>query len=276
MRQPPDFIVVLCRAKEPGNVGAACRAMAAMGLSRLVLADCPDYPADSVKTFALKAYTLYERSLRCSRLDEALADCSLAAGFTQRTGRLRARDPIDVTEFSRRAVRRSGSVALVFGNERDGLSNQEISLCDMAVRIPTSEAFPSLNLAQAVQIAAWELSRAGGAGRNDGAGRPGRAAPRLEIVSVADAMADDLERAGFFKIAGRPQLVRFLRSLLARAAPSPWELEYFRGILVKATFLGSRGQAALTPGNAGARVEIRVPSHDAREGEPPCDDTGSP
>ncbi len=259
MPPQPEFVVVLCRAREPGNVGAACRALAAMGLSDLVLADCPDYPEAPVRTFALAAYPLFEAARRFGTLREALADCALAAGFTRRTGRLRVREPRDVTEFARDAVRRSGRIALVFGNEADGLSASELALCDLAVRIPTSEVFPSLNLAQAVQIAAWELARAraetgrtaptpevpgdaADAGAEAGsAGAAGEApASRAEILRAVEAAADDLARAGFFKISGRPDLVRFLRTLLARAGASGRELEYLRRILGKAAALSGR------------------------------------
>ncbi len=254
MDSSPEFVVVLCRAREPGNVGAACRAMAAMGLTSLVLADCPDYPEVPVRTFALAAYPLFEAARRFATLGEALADCSLAAGFTRRTGRLRAREPRGVTEFARRAVRRAGRIALVFGNEADGLSAGELALCDLAVRIPTSEIFPSLNLAQAVQIAAWEVARAreelrgirrrdGEApvpgSRSDGEG-PEAPATRAEIEGAVRAAADDLARAGFFKIAGRPALVRFLRSLLTRAGAAGWEAEYLRNLLGKAAALSGR------------------------------------
>ena len=279
MASPPEFIVVLCRAEEPGNVGAACRAMASMGLSRLVLADCPDFPAVPVKTFALKAFSLFENAGRFDRLADALSDCALAAGFTRRPGRLRAREPLGVTEFARRAVRRSGRIALVFGNERDGLSGQELSLCDLAVRIPTSEDFPSLNLAQAVQVAAWELSRAGSGIPRDptrSAGSSGEGMPiaRAEIVRTVEAAADDLARAGFFKIAGRPAFVRFLRSLLARAGPAAWELEYLRNLLGKAAALSGRPiSEALTPGSGGDRVSSRVPSDDSPEGDGRCEDS---
>ena len=279
MMPPPEFEIVLCRAMEPGNVGAACRAMAAMGLSRLVLADCPDYPEVPVKTFALEAYSLFESARRYDRLEDALQDCSLAAGFTRRTGRLRAREPLEVSEFSRQAVRRFGNIALVFGNERDGLSAGELALCDLAVRIPTSEVFPSLNLAQAVQIAAWELRRAGkeaepGLPRVERASGESGPADRRDIAETVEAVADDLAGAGFFKIAGRPALVRFLRSILSRAGPAAWELEYFRSILCKAAALAGRTPpGALTLDTGGAKVSSRVPSGEAPKGDGRCDDS---
>lgn len=255
MVSPPEFVVVLCRAREPGNVGAVCRALAAMGLSSLVLADCPDYPEEPVRTFALAAYPLFESARRFDTLGEALADCSLAAGFTRRTGRLRAREPRGVTDFARRAVRRAGRIAMVFGNEADGLSAGELALCDLAVRIPTSDAFPSLNLAQAVQIAAWEVARAreeirearrrvgeapGSGTRAGGGAGPEAPAARAEIEGMVEAAAEDLARAGFFKIAGRPAMVRFLRSLLARAGAAGWEVEYLRNLLGKAAALSGK------------------------------------
>ncbi len=270
------FEVVLCRAEEPGNVGAACRALKAMGLSRLSLAACPEYPEEAVRTLALHAWDVYASARRFASLGPALSGCSLAAGFTRRTGRIRAPSPLGVEEFARRAVSGKGRVALVFGNERDGLSREELGLCDVAVRIPTSGAFPSLNLAQAVQIASWELSRACRAREAKAAGReagPGEAAGRALLDEAVREIADDLARIGFFKIAGRPELVRFLRSLLARAAVDGRELDYFRSLFRKTEALAARGRTeALTPDRGEARVSVEIPGTGVPEGERRCDE----
>ena len=248
MSHRTEFVVVLCRAREAGNVGAVCRAMAAMGLSRLILVGCPEYPPEPVRTFALKAYPIFESAPRFDTLESALADCSLAAGFTRRSGRLRVREPRPLTDFAREAVGRSGRIALVFGTEADGLSSSELALCDLAVRIPTAEAFPSLNLAQAVQIAAWEIARVlTEPDRGTSPTKTAGPAPRSEIIRAVEDAADDLARVGFFKIAGRPALVRFLRSLLARAGVTTRELEYFRSILGKAAALSGRRSGSLRP-----------------------------
>jgi len=277
MRSCNGFEIVLCRAEGPGNVGAVCRAMKTMGFHGLTLADCPEYPDGQVKTYALHAYDIYESARRCPDLETALRDCSLAAGFTRRGGRLRARRMLDVEDFARRELRRQGSTALVFGNERDGLSKEELASCDLAVRIPTSDSFPSLNLAQAVQIACWELSRnLRGAGKEspDGERRgEGLPASRARLDEAAAGIADDLARIGFFKIGGRPDLERFFRSLLARAGADAGEIGYLGEIFRKAAALSGRANPdTLTRAASEARVFEKNSTIDVPEGDRPCDE----
>jgi tRNA/rRNA methyltransferase len=80
------YAVVLCRAEEAGNVGSTCRAMKTMGLSRLVLAGCPAYDEERVRTMAVHAYDVYEAALRFPDLGAALGAFSVSAGFTRRRG----------------------------------------------------------------------------------------------------------------------------------------------------------------------------------------------
>ena len=152
--------VVLCRVEGAMNVGAACRAIKTMGFCRLALAGCPPHDEIEVRTHALHAFDVYEAATRYETLSAALEPHALVAGFTRRTGQRRKHNvPVDV--FARTiAERDGGSVALVFGNERDGLSDAELDLCDHAVSIATSPLFPSLNLSHAVQIACWEVRKA--------------------------------------------------------------------------------------------------------------------
>lgn len=231
--------VVLCRAEGSINVGAACRAMKSMGVSRLALAGCPDYDEVEVRTHALSAFDVYESAVRYPGLREALAGYALAAGFTRRIGQ-RRKENVDVETFAAGlAERGAGRVALVFGNERDGLSDAELALCDEAVSIDSSDMFPSLNLSHAVQIACWELRKRF---RGDGTGDPGRgraAASKASTEAAARNMADALQRAGFYKIAGRPEAEAFLRSVAARAALSEAELERFSAMFVKLGALSS-------------------------------------
>ncbi len=231
------FRVVLCGAEGPQNVGAACRAMKAMGLGRLSLAACPSFDEVAVRTQALHAFDLYESAERFETLREALAGSSLAAGFTRRTGR-RRKEAVRVDDFAAGLAGAPGrEVALVFGNERSGLSAEELDLCDMAVSIPTSEAFPSLNLSHAVQVACWELRRsllstpspatqqAIGARPAPGTRCGPTAASRSMVEATASRMADALEEAGLYRLAGREDAESFLRSVLARAALGQGELE---------------------------------------------------
>lgn len=233
-----NYVAVLCRAEGAVNVGASCRALLSMGVTELRLAACPGYDPDTVKTYALGAFPLYERAGRFGSLKDALADLSLAAGLSRRLGR-RRKESVDIRRFAEEAASRPGRIGLVFGNERDGLSDGELALCDLAAHIPSSELFPSLNLSHAVQLCFWELRRARLAGAEaaggDGmaASAAARPAERGEAEGAARRIADALQDAGFYKIAGREDQERFLAGVAARASLSPAELARFEGIFTK-------------------------------------------
>ena len=233
-----NVAVVLCGAEESGNVGAACRAMKTMGLSRLLLAGCPEFDEGKVRMMAVHAFDLYEAAERHADLPSALGGFSLSAGFTRRRGERRKTFSLSVEDFAASVLARpgSGSVAMVFGNERAGLSGEELGLCSLAVHIPSSEAFPSLNLAQAVQVACYELRRQalgarGALGRRDGSAEP---VSRAEAEEVVSRIAEHLRGIGFFKVSRDRQLSAFLRDSVERAAYTPSELRYFESIFRKA------------------------------------------
>lgn len=232
-----NYVAVLCRAEGAVNVGASCRALLSMGVTELRLADCPGLDPDTVRTYALGAFPLYERAGRFESLKDALADLSLAAGLSRRLGR-RRKESVDIRRFAEEAAARPGRIGLVFGNERDGLSDDELGLCDLAAHIPSSELFPSLNLSHAVQLCFWELRRAWLAGATAASGGEGtsaaaRPAGREEAEGAARRIADALQDAGFYKIAGREDQERFLAGVAARAALSPAELARLEGIFTK-------------------------------------------
>jgi tRNA/rRNA methyltransferase len=226
------FAIVLCRADEGGNVGSVCRAMKTMGLSRLILAGCPDYDADRVRMMSVHAFDLYESALRFPDLPSALSTFSLSAGFTRRRGERRKTFSLSAEDFAATALRRprAGSVAMVFGNERTGLTDEELCLCSLAVHIPSSDDFPSLNLAQAVQVACYELRRQALNGR-DGGPDP---VPRAEVEAAVSRIAGHLREIGFFKVTRDKDLSAFLRDTAERAAYTPRELRYFESIFRKA------------------------------------------
>lgn len=230
------FAVVLCRAEEGGNVGSACRAMKTMGLTRLVLAGCPDYDEERVRMMSVHAFDLYESALRFSSLAEALEASSLSAGFTRRRGERRKAFSLSVEDFAAQALRRprepggAAAVALVFGNERTGLTEEELKLCSLAVHIPSSEAFPSLNLSQAVQIACYELRRQA-LGERSGSALP---VARAEAEAAVSRIAAHLRDIGFFKVSRDRDLSDFLRDTVERAAYTPGELRYFESVFRKA------------------------------------------
>jgi TrmH family RNA methyltransferase len=229
--------VVLSRASEGANVGAACRAMKTMGLARLRLAECPEYDAERVRTMAVHAYDVYEAAERFPDLESALAGSSLSIGFTRRLGERRKAFSLSAEEAAGLALERRARpapdgfpVALVFGNERTGLTEGELGLCSLAAHIPSSEAFPSLNLAQAVQVACYEL-RKQALGPRDGGPEP---VTRAQADEAASRIASHLREIGFFKITPDRDLVAFVRDTAERAAYTLSELRYFESIFRKA------------------------------------------
>jgi len=241
------FQAVLCRAEGAVNVGSCCRALKTMGYGSLALADCPSYDEAIVRAYALSAFDVYELAERCPSLERALEGASMAVGVSRRLGKKR-KESLSLTEFAVSYASYPGTVAMVFGNERDGLSDRELSACDRAVYIPSSELFPSLNLSHAVQLVFWELRRAQAeaAGRQTAAAGPiasaqrGSAASRVRARGRAKNIADRLQAAGFFKIAGRPENEAFLAEIMARAGLSEAEAARFEGLFTKLAALESR------------------------------------
>jgi len=162
---PLDNIrIVLVSPLYGGNVGATCRAMMNMGISRLVLvAPRSDLDLDELRMMAYHAFDIYDNRTERPTLAEAVADCGLVAGTTARMGlyRQHARTPRAWAPHILQSAQHA-SAAIVFGPEDKGLSNDHLSLCTRIVQIPSTESYTSLNLSQAVMLCAYELYEASG------------------------------------------------------------------------------------------------------------------
>ena len=245
---PSDTTIILCGVREPANVGSACRAMKAMGIGRLSLAACPEYDEDRLRSLAVHSEDIYEGARRFENLDEALEDISFSAGFTRRLGEKRKRVSHGIESFfASLATKPIPSLGLVFGSERSGLSDAELRLCSVAVHIPTSEACPSLNVAQAVQIACWELAAAF---RNAGTIEPSvfdaHPAPRSRVETEITALLEYLISLGFFRKSDESHVGEFLRDVCERASLDEFELAYL-GKLFRKTGTLSTGPAPRKP-----------------------------
>jgi len=152
----PIIRIVLCRPSHPGNIGAAARAMKAMGLSDLRLVAPERYPSPEAQWMATNAADVLHQSRTHPTLKEAIADCVAAFALSARP-REWSPQVLDVRSAAQRASALEGPVAFVFGNESAGLTNEEMFACQYLVHIPASREFSSLNLAQAVQVVAYEL-----------------------------------------------------------------------------------------------------------------------
>ena len=148
--------IVLCRPSHPGNIGAAARAMKTMGLSDLRLVAPERFPAKEAEWMATNAADVLEQAKLHATLHEAIHDCVAAFALSAR-GRERSPQVLDVRTAALRAAEIEGPIAFVFCNETAGLTNEEMFSCQHLVHIPANPEFSSLNLAQAVQVVAYEL-----------------------------------------------------------------------------------------------------------------------
>ena len=221
----PDRIeVVLVRPEHPGNVAAACRALANMGLSRLTLvAPAPGYRDRGARALAYGAWHVRDAATEVADLPAALGNCGCAVGTS---GKHDGWTPRELAERAP-ALQRRGPLAVVFGPERSGLTGDELALCDHQVRIPSNEAQPSLNLAQAVLLVAYELALAGHAPR--GAPAPA-AAGHAEVEEALAEVREGLLGIGYLDAANPGRILAELRRLLRRAAPTPREVVLLRVI----------------------------------------------
>jgi tRNA/rRNA methyltransferase len=152
----PPIRIVLCRPSHPGNIGAAARAMKAMGLFDLRLVAPERYPAPEAQWMATNAVDVLHAATVHSTLEESIKDCVAAFAMSARP-REWSPQVLDVRTAAARAVEMNDKLAFVFGNETAGLTNEEVFACQFLVHIPANPDFSSLNLAQAVQVVAYEL-----------------------------------------------------------------------------------------------------------------------
>ncbi|MGE5232871.1 MAG: RNA methyltransferase [Acidobacteriota bacterium] len=222
--------VVLVRPSEPGNVGATARAMANLGLAELVLVE-PAAPLDAVaQAFAVGARPILERARRAADLDSALAPYARVVGTTSWRDRQLPRPALAPRDLpALLAADPPGTPsALLFGPERSGLTNQELAHCSHWVRIPCAPEHPTLNLAQAVLILAYEIHLARAA---PPASEPGESlAGHAELEGLFAQGREILERSGFARDESFAGVLADLRQLLARVGPSQREIAILRGI----------------------------------------------
>ncbi|HQR11859.1 MAG TPA: RNA methyltransferase [Casimicrobiaceae bacterium] len=225
--------IVLVRTRHPGNIGATARAMLTMGLDRLVLVAPARFPDAEAVALAAGADIVLDAARVVPTLDEALAGCALAIGLSARPREFAGR-VLALRDAAREAVAHTagGDVALVFGTEMSGLSNDELARCGVAATIPANEGFASLNVAAAVQVAAYELRVTSGAGHVWSAPRfP--AATHDEIESLYAHARKTLTALRFLKPDNPRRLLPRLRRLFGRAQLEREEVNILRGILAR-------------------------------------------
>lgn len=226
---PIRFILVATR--HPGNIGAAARAMKTMGQGGLWLVAPECFPHAEATARASGADDVLARARVVATLAEAVADCGLVLGTSARLRSQYFWPVLTPREAAPRlaAAGAAGEAAIVFGTERTGLSNADFDLCNGLVNIPSNPEYESLNLAQAVQILAYELRCAAGAAPRE----PRRAAlaPVAELERLRAHAGEVLTAIDFTDRRGGPHLLRRLARIFGRAALDQEEVNILRGIL---------------------------------------------
>lgn len=226
--------IVLIHTTHPGNIGSAARAMKTMGLESLYLVAPELYPHAQATSQASGADDLLANATVVPTLEQAIADCHLIIGTSarERTLAWMTATPRQGATQVKAAASKGQKIAILFGQERIGLTNEQLAVCHQQIVIPTSALYSSLNLAQAVQIIAYELHLAS---REE--------APVIQTDAEPAASGNDmalfyqhftevLGAVDFIKATSSSQkLLLRIHRLFGRACPSQRELNILRGFL---------------------------------------------
>lgn len=226
--------IVLMETSHPGNIGAAARAMKTMGLTDLVLVNPGEFPSAIATARAAGADDILYHASVVDTLDDALGSAVFACATTAR----RREIAVPVTtprEIAPDLIKRaqSGPVAIVFGRESSGLTNEEVRCCQQVLELPANPQYSSLNLGSAVQLLSYELRLA----ELDVAASKSNEAALVERISIADleGLYGHLEQAltsiGYLDPRHPKKLMPRLRALFGRADLSASELNILRGVL---------------------------------------------
>jgi tRNA/rRNA methyltransferase len=221
--------IVLVEPQTPGNVGMVCRAMKNMGLRQLRLVKGCRTDHSEARRLAVSARDVLDGAVRFESLEDALADIEISVATTRRIGKYR-QEIMEPAELVAKLDEKlgSGKVALVFGREDNGLSTDELALCRWQATIPTSGEYGSLNLAQAVLLFCYEISR----GEMSGTPVPVREmATSGEMEELYRHMEKTLFEIGFLDPSNPKHLMRTLRRILSRAELDSREISVFRGMM---------------------------------------------
>lgn len=237
-----NITVVLDHPDESRNIGAACRAMANNDISDLrIVGKKEDYDIEHIHVLAIHAGAIFDNARFYNSIREATADCAICAGTTRRRGKKRGKLllPEEFAKMVSPTTDSSARVAIVFGNERTGLTDDQLDECNIGVTIPSSDNFGSLNLSHAVQILCYHMFR-----QNISETQPeyhGFTPLTLDRVDkTVQIITDNMKKIGFFKMPGREDMENFWRSVLSRANLSEGEAQYLEKTFTKMAGLAGK------------------------------------
>ena len=233
--------IVLVRPKFHENIGSVARAMKNMGLGRLILVDGSSPIHMNAYRLASGAEDILERAEEVLTLQEAVSEMGLVVGTTSRKGKERS-PLLSPNALVKKLIplSKKNSIALVFGSEKEGLRNDELSLCHLYIRIPSSGSFPSLNLAQAVMVLCYELFKSS-------ASIPEKV-PELARVEQMERMFEHMEKTlvniGFLEPGNPKRIMRILRRFFGKSQMDEREVQIFQGIWSQMDWHLRRGRDA--------------------------------
>jgi tRNA/rRNA methyltransferase len=239
-------VVILVEPQLGENIGMVARAMANFGLSRLRLVNPRDgWPSDKARAAASKADHVIDGVLVFDTLEAAIADLTFVFATTarERDGFKPVRGPVEAGRILRQRVSSEQATGILFGRERFGLSNEEVSLADEIVTFPVDPAFASLNIAQAVLLMSYEWTRSGLAAETDTAfaGPEMKPAPKKELLGLMSHLEEALDARGYFRPASKkPKMVDNLRAVLTRAGFAAAEIKVLRGVVASLDYFSPK------------------------------------
>ena len=234
-----DFLdrvrIVLVNTTHPGNIGGAARAMKNMGMSQLYLVDPYRYPHDEATRRASNADDVLEGAVVVKSVQEAIEGCDLVIGTSARERRIPwpLKDPrACVAEAA--SPRHQRNIAILFGREHSGLTNEELAMCQLHLHIPTNPDYSSLNLAAAVQVVAYEcrmLAQQEAVEVSEGSGWDMPLADAGDVERMHEHMAKTLAQINFIDPANPKQALTRLRRMFSRIRLDEMEVSILRGML---------------------------------------------
>lgn len=231
--------VVLSHTTHPGNIGAAARAMKTMGLRHLYLINPRHFPDPQADAMAAGADDVLRNAVVVDSIDQALRGVVFTVAMTARLRdiSIEVKSPREAMPLLLQQAAQQ-PVALLFGTEMSGLTNEEMGKAQVLVNIPASPDFSSLNLAAAVQVIGYELNVAAGAGLPEKTDF--RPASHEQLEGYYTHLEKTLFEIGFFTTQNPARLMQRLRRLYARARLEPEEINILRGILSVTTEYNAR------------------------------------
>lgn len=242
-----QFCVILCHPDESRNIGSVCRAMANNDILDLrIVGKKSDYNEEKIRILAIHAITIWENAKFFDTLEDAISDCSVAAGTTRRRGKKRKEFLVFPEEFAKMinplCNEADSKIALIFGNERTGLTDEELEKCTIGINIPSSQSFGSLNLSHAVQVICYTIFRQVSL-TEENKFATGYTPIQIErLDKTVSIIGENLKKIGFFSITGQKDMENFWRTILARAMLSEGEAKYIEKMFIKASGLANKNK----------------------------------